>query len=72
MQNRMIVAVLAVMTAAGFVTGVLWESRVERVQAQSGASEAFPAVRGQKGGEDITGPYEPVADWPQPLTSAII
>jgi hypothetical protein len=33
------------------------------------SSAAFPAVPGFKGGEDITGPYEPVVDWPQPLTS---
>ena len=56
------------MAATGFVAGLLVECRMQRVQAQAMAGAAFPAVPGQKGGEDIAGPYEPVVDWPQPLT----
>ena len=32
------------------------------------AAVVFAAVPGSKGGEDITGPYDPVADWPKPLS----
>src|SRR5437867_12781006 len=28
----------------------------------------FAAVAGEKGGQDQTGPYEVVADWPKPLS----
>jgi DNA-binding beta-propeller fold protein YncE len=35
-------------------------------QAQPGAG--FAAVPGEKGGWDITGPYEVVRDWPKPLS----
>jgi hypothetical protein len=69
MRNGTAIFALVAMTVAGFVTGILVESRNERVEAQSKSILAFPAVPGFKGGEDITGPYEPVADWPQPLTS---
>lgn len=69
MRNRIVSLALVAMTAAGFVAGMLVESRIQRVQAQARADFAFPAVPGQKGGEDITGPYEPVAEWPKPLTS---
>src|ERR1035437_4320695 len=69
MRNRRVMLALFVMTAAGFLAGLLVASRIERVQAQATSGAAFPAVPGQKGGEDITGPYEVVADWPQPLTS---
>jgi hypothetical protein len=69
MRNPKVTLVLIAVTAAGFVGGLLVESRMQRVQAQAMSSATFPAVLGFKGGEDITGPYEPVADWPQPLTS---
>src|ERR1039458_6900758 len=62
MRNRTIMLALFVMTAAGFVAGLLVASRIQRVQAQATSSAAFPAVPGQKGGEDITGPYDVVAD----------
>jgi NHL repeat len=69
MRNPKVMVALIAVTAAGFMGGLLVESRMQRVQAQAMSSAAFPAVPGFKGGEDITGPYEPVADWPQPLTS---
>src|SRR6185369_3533230 len=69
MRNpRTIFAVIMIATVA-FVAGLLLEARIRGVQAQMMSGSSFPAVPGQKGGEDITGPYEPVADWPQPLTS---
>jgi sugar lactone lactonase YvrE len=38
------------------------------VQGQAGAAPGFAAVTGQRGGQDQTGPYEVVADWPKPLS----
>jgi sugar lactone lactonase YvrE len=35
--------------------------------ALSVAAIALAATQDRKGGEDISGPYEPVANWPQPL-----
>jgi peptidylamidoglycolate lyase len=69
MRNRAVTVALIGMTAAGFGAGLFVETKMQRVQAQAKPDSAFPAVPGQMGGEDITGPYEPVADWPQPLTS---
>jgi hypothetical protein len=69
MRNLKRTIAIAALATAGFVGGLLAESRMQRVQAQAMSSAAFPAVPGFKGGEDITGPYEPVVDWPQLLTS---
>ena len=71
MRNRIVMLAIAAMTAAGFIGGLFVESRIQRVQAQSGIGAAFPAVPGFKGGEDITGPYEPVADWPKPMSASL-
>jgi hypothetical protein len=69
MRNPKVTLAPIAVTTAGFVGGLLVESKMQHVQAQAMFSAAFPAVPGFKGGEDITGPYEPVVDWPQPLTS---
>src|SRR3977135_2077549 len=60
---------LVAMTASGFVGGFVVANRMQPVQAQARPGSGFAAVPGQKGGEDITGPYEAVMDWPKPLTS---
>jgi hypothetical protein len=69
MRNRTLTLTLIMLTAAGFMAGLLVASGMTCVQAQPKNDTAFPAVPGQKGGEDISGPYEPVVDWPKPLTS---
>jgi hypothetical protein len=69
MRRQTVMLALLVMIAAGFMSGLRVASRMQRVQAQAKPVSAFPAVPGQKGGEDITGPYEAVVDWPKPLTS---
>jgi len=33
--------------------------------------EGFLAVPGQKGGEDLFGPYDPVKDWPRPMVESL-
>src|SRR5580698_3891051 len=35
---------------------------------QTARPVGFAAVAGQKGGQDFTGPYEVVPDWPKPLS----
>ena len=37
-------------------------------EPQAPQAPGFAAVAGQKGGQDQTGPYEIVADWPKPLS----
>src|SRR3954453_5172476 len=36
----------------------------------AGRAAEAPQAQARKGGEDIAGPYEPVANWPQPLGHA--
>jgi len=69
MRNRTVLLAVIGISTAGFLGGLLVESRIQRVQAQAKSDSSFPSVAGQKDGEDITGPYEAVADWPLPLTS---
>jgi hypothetical protein len=59
--------------AVGFVIvslmGVLACGQAPVVSEQPMASgNGFAAVPGEKGGQDILGAYEPVLDWPKPLT----
>jgi sugar lactone lactonase YvrE len=58
--------VLAVVAAAGALTLVLMR-KTDRVEAQN-RTPSIAAVRGLKGGQDVTGPYEVVPDWPKPLS----
>src|ERR1017187_2795058 len=60
--------VVAMAIAAGFVIAFLLGGRMSPVQADIPGA-GFAAVPGEKGGQDYTGPYDVVADWPQPLTS---
>jgi hypothetical protein len=54
--------------ALAFVCGFLLASRQNSVQGQARAGTGA-AVPGEKGGEDFTGPYDVVADWPKPLST---
>ena len=69
MRRPGITLVLIAMTSAGFVGGLLFASRMQSAQAQARPGSAFEAVPGEKGGEDITGPYEADPNWPKPLSS---
>jgi hypothetical protein len=48
---------------------VLLPSTLISVQAQMRSGEGFAAVPGEKGGQDFTGPYDVVPNWPKPLSS---
>jgi peptidylamidoglycolate lyase len=67
-ENKTTYPILVVAVLA-FAAGALLTSRMQTTQAQSRSASAFPAVPGEKGGEDTTGPYDPDPDWPKPLTS---
>ena len=69
MRRPGIALLVSAMTAAGFVCGLLFANRTQSVQAQARPGLAFEAVPGEKGGEDVTGPYEADPNWPKPLSS---
>ncbi len=54
--------------AIGVVAAALYASRATPVQGQAKQDVSVAAVPGEKGGQDIWGAYEPVPDWPKPLT----
>ena len=59
--------VIFVMIAGGFVIAFLVGNRMASVQGADKPGTGFAAIPGEKGGEDLWGPYEAVADWPKPL-----
>ena len=54
--------------AAFFVLGFLVGNHLASVQGQAKPGAGFAAVPGAKGGEDVTGPYDVVMDWPKPMS----
>lgn len=55
--------------AVGFISGFLVATKSVSLQGQPRQDAGFAAVTGQKGGWDLTGPYEVVPDWPKPLSA---
>lgn len=53
----------------GVVVGFLVAGNVSSVQGQAPSTTSVAAVPGQKGGWDVTGPYDVVRDWPKPLSN---
>ena len=51
--------------AVVYLVGNPWAS----AQQRSSSEARFAAVPGEKGGQDIFGPYEVQADWPKDLTT---
>src|SRR5262245_48507448 len=56
------------LAAVAFGAGLLVSAMSTSVQSQTQPASGFAAVPGEKGGWDITGPYEVVPDWPKPLS----
>src|SRR3989442_11655175 len=48
---------------------VLSATQQTRVEGHSSQQPSFAAVPGQKGGQEIFGAYEVVANWPKPISS---
>jgi hypothetical protein len=61
-------AAVCALVVAGMFVGT-WGSRP--VDAQQVPGAGFAAIPGQKGGQDIFGPYEPVANWPKPMSESL-
>jgi hypothetical protein len=55
--------------AAIFVAGFILGSKVSSVQGKEPAGYGFAAIPGQKGGQDVFGPYEVVKEWPKNISS---
>src|SRR5215467_9801052 len=55
--------------AVGFGLGVFYSARLVSVHGDEKPGVGFATVPGEIGGEEQTGPYEVVANWPKPLTS---
>jgi len=55
--------------AVGFGLGVFYSARLVSVHGDEKPGAGFAAVPGEIGGEEQTGPYEVVPNWPKPLTS---
>jgi len=60
-------AVLLAVLAA-FAGGLFVPTTTLSLHGQAQPGTGFAAVSGEKGGWDITGPYDVVRDWPKPLS----
>ncbi len=55
----------------GLVAVVLVTNRLTVVEGQQKPGTGFAAVPGLKGGQDVFGPYDPVQNWPRPLSESL-
>src|SRR5881227_3894746 len=62
------VSALLLIAVITFGAGLLVGTSTLSLQSQTQPAPGFAAVPGEKGGWDITGPYEVVRDWPKPLS----
>src|SRR5580704_3161045 len=60
--------VISIVVAAALVMGFHLGSVWMVVQGQNKAGAGFAAIPGEKGGQDIFGPYDIVKDWPKPIS----
>src|SRR6266496_4158987 len=53
--------------------GILVNNRLGVVEGQQKKTpgEGFAAIPGLKGGQDVFGPYDPVQQWPKPLSESL-
>jgi hypothetical protein len=68
MQPRKIVLFFVPLAFAVLGMRLLVSRPVRSVEAREGGMISFAAVAGEKDGQDVTGPYEVVPDWPKPLS----
>jgi peptidylamidoglycolate lyase len=67
-MNSRLVAI-AIVGTLGLGIGIFLGRNIPAVEGQTApASPSFAAVPGHRGGQDHTGPYEVVSDWPKPLS----
>ncbi len=65
MRKTVIPVVAAVVFLMG---GFLSGTKLMPVRGQNKPGAGFAAIPGDKGGQDIFGPYEIVKDWPKPIS----
>jgi sugar lactone lactonase YvrE len=65
-MRRVAMTVLSI--AIGIVFGFLFATRQLTVEGKALPGSGFAAVPGERGGWDLTGPYDVVKDWPKPLS----
>ena len=61
-------AVTIIAVAACAVLSFMFDARLIPVQGQTKSAGGFAAVPGEKGGQDLFGPYAVVPDWPKPMS----
>jgi len=61
-------AVTMLSIAMGIVIGFVFATRQATVEGKPAPGAGFAAVPGEKGGWDLTGPYDVAKDWPKPLS----
>jgi sugar lactone lactonase YvrE len=68
-MNKRIPTIAA--ACAGLLVFVLLGSRIGGAQEQQLPGAGFAAIPGQKGGQDVFGPYEVVQNWPKPMSESL-
>jgi hypothetical protein len=68
MQRHKIVFIFSSLMVAILGMRLLASHPVPAVEAQSKGTTSFAAIADEKDSQDVTGPYEVVADWPKPLS----
>src|SRR3990172_5782142 len=68
-MNKRVLTIVAI--SAGFLVIFLMGNRLGGVQGQAKPGTGFAAIPGVKGGQDIFGPYEPVRNWPKPMSASL-
>src|SRR6188474_1915578 len=64
-------AVLLTGLTLALLAGWLIAGNDTALQGQAAPNAGFAAVPGDKGGLDITGPYEVVPNWPKPMSASL-
>ena len=59
---------VAIVAAICAVVVFMFGSRLMPIQGQTKATTSFAAVPGEKGGQDISGPYDVDPNWPKPMS----
>ena len=67
MRQRVVAVTLFAGIITTLISGLLLAAKLRPAQVQSKAGVGFAAVPSERGGQDVTGPYDVVADWPKPL-----
>lgn len=59
---------MTLLLAAAVIIAVVFGSRLGSVEGRAKTTTATAAIPTEKGGQDVYGPYQVVADWPKPMS----